>query len=296
MSIKQDKALEDLHFELPVTVKEAIRLAISEDEGHGDITSTLVIPSHKTATAQIIAKEDFILAGMPFVRQVLITVDKNIELKIFFKEGSLIKNGDVIAQAKGRARSLLLSERVSLNMLQRVSGIATFTNAFVNKLKGFSTVIVDTRKTTPGFRFMEKYGVRIGGGVNHRFGLYDGILIKDNHIKIAGSITKAIKLARRAHHLLKIEVEVKNIKELKEALAAGADIIMLDNMTLKDMKEAVRIRDAETVSHKQKVLLEASGGVRLDNVSDIAGTGIDIISIGSLTHSAKAVDISMKIV
>lgn len=296
MSVKHNQSFELEPFDLPVSVKEAIRLAISEDEGHGDITSILVISPRKTATAHIIAKEDFILAGMPFLRQIFMTVDKDLRLKIFFKEGSHVKKGDLIAEGKGRAKSLLLSERVSLNILQRVSGIATLTNAFIRKLSGLPTVIVDTRKTTPGMRFMEKYAVRIGGGVNHRFGLYDGILIKDNHIKIAGSIAKALKLARQAHHLVKVEVEVKNIEELKEALIGGADVVMLDNMTIEDMKNAMMIRDEITDSRKRRVLLEASGGVSLENVRVIAETGVDIISIGSLTHSARAVDISMKIV
>lgn len=296
MPIKKDREVKLVPFYLPVFVKEVIKLAISEDEGHGDVTSLLVVPPNKQSTANIVAKEDFILAGMPFVRQVFTTVDQDMKLKVFFVEGSPVKKGDIIAEVKGKARSLLLAERLSLNILQRVSGIATLTNAFVSKLKGLPTIVVDTRKTTPNMRFMEKYGVRIGGGVNHRFGLYDGILIKDNHIKIAGSITKAVKLSKQAHHLLKIEVEVKNIKELKEALSAGVEVIMLDNMSLEDMKEAVRIRDKWAVDFKQKVLLEASGGVKLDNVRAIAETGVDIISIGSLTHSARAVDISMKIV
>ncbi len=287
----------DVNFiDLPVTVKEAIKTAVSEDHGHGDVTSTLVIPASKIANAHIIAKEDFILAGMPFVKQVFITVDKDLEMKVFFKEGSYVKTGDLIAKGKGKARSLLLSERVSLNILQRISGIATLTKAFVDIINGLPAAIADTRKTTPGMRFMEKYAVRIGGGINHRFGLYDGILIKDNHIKIAGSISKAVKLSRQAHHLLKIEVEVKNIVELKEALTAGADVIMLDNMTIEEMKDAVRVRDASAFKSKKKILLEASGSVRLENVRSIAETGVNIISVGSLTHSARAVDISMKIV
>lgn len=296
MSLKQKNISKPEFHNLPITVREAIKLAIIEDEGCGDITSMLVIPPHKTSTAHIIAKENFVLAGMPFVCQVFIFVDQDMEVKIFFKEGSLIKQGDLIAEVKGRARSLLLAERVSLNILQRASGIATYTKTFVDMIKGLPTSIVDTRKTSPGLRFIEKYAVRIGGGSNHRFGLNDGILIKDNHIKIVGSITKAVKLTRKAHHLLRVEVEVKNLNEFKEAIAVGADIIMLDNMTIKDIKEAVKIRDAHANSNKGTILLEVSGGVRLDNVRAIAETGVDIISIGSLTHSARAVDISMKIV
>ena len=199
------------------------------------------------------------------------------------------KKGEVIAEISGNARSLLAGERISLNILQRISGIATMTRAYVEKVSGLPVKIADTRKTTPGMRFMEKYGVKIGGGVNHRFGLYDGILIKDNHIKIAGGVGKAVGLTKNARHLLKIEVEVKNFDELREALNAGADVIMLDNMSVDEMKEAVTIA-------KGRAVIEASGNVNLENIRGIAETGTDIISIGALTHSARAVDISMKII
>lgn len=296
MTSKQYEIFHDDFFSLPVFVKETLRNAISEDEGHGDITSTLIIPANRNATAHIIAKEDFILAGMPFVKEVFSIVDKELELKVFFKDGSIVKKADVIAEANGRARSLLLAERVSLNLLQRVSGIATLTHSFVEKIKGLPVSIADTRKTIPCLRFMEKYGVRIGGGVNHRFGLYDGVLIKDNHIEIAGGVRKAIELAGKAHHLMKSEIEVKNLDDFKEALYAGADIIMLDNMTIEDMRRAVSIKNVYAVENKKRITLEASGSVRLENVRDIAETGVDIISVGTLTHSARAVDISMKIV
>lgn len=270
-------------------LKETIRLALLEDIGHGDVTSSLVVPDGNKSKAQIIAKEDFILAGIPFVKEVFAYIDPEVEMKIFFDEGSDIKKGDIIADISGNSRSLLVGERVALNILQRVSGIATMTKAYVDRVLGLPVKIADTRKTAPGMRFMEKYGVRIGGGANHRFGLYDGILIKDNHIKIAGGVGKAIELAKKAHHLLKIEVEVKSLDELKEALNAGTDVIMLDNMSLDEMKDAVKIA-------KGKVIVEASGNVNLENVRSIAETGVDIISIGALTHSARAVDISMKIV
>lgn len=270
-------------------LKETIRIAIQEDVGHADITSLLIVPEDSKAKAKIIAKEDFILAGMPFVKEVFAAIDPSININIFFEEGAVVKKGDIIADVFGNARGLLLGERIALNILQRVSGIAVLTNSYVNKLKGLHSKIADTRKTTPGMRFMEKYGVRIGGGINHRSGLYDGILIKDNHIKIAGSIKRAVELAKKGHHLLRVEVEVKNIDEIKEALNAGADVIMLDNMSIADMKEAVKIA-------KGKVILEASGNVNLENIRSIAEAGVDIISIGALTHSARAVDISMKIV
>lgn len=270
-------------------LKETIRLALLEDIGHGDVTSSLVVPDANKSKAQIIAKEDFLLAGIPFVKEVFAYIDPEVEMKIFFDEGSDIKKGDIIAEISGNSRSLLVGERVALNILQRISGIATMTKAYVDRVLGLPVKIADTRKTTPGMRFMEKYGVKIGGGANHRFGLYDGILIKDNHIKIAGSVKKAVGLAKKGQHLLKIEVEVKNLDELKEALDAGADVIMLDNMSIHDMKTAVKIA-------KGRAILEASGNISLNNVRSVAETGVDIISIGALTHSARAVDISMKMV
>lgn len=279
--------MDDLNYSC--LLKETIRIAIYEDIGHGDITSFLIVPDDKKAKANIIAKENFILAGMPFVKEVFDAIDPITAMQIYFDEGDCVKKGDIIASISGKARSLLAGERISLNILQRISGIAAMTNQFVKKVNGLSVRIADTRKTIPGMRIMEKYGVRIGGGINHRFGLYDGILIKDNHIKIAGGVKKAVGLAKKGHHLLKIEIEVKNLDELKEALDAGADVIMLDNMSIPDMKKAVKIA-------KGKAILEASGNVNLENIRGIAETGVDIISIGALTHSARAVDISMKFV
>jgi nicotinate-nucleotide pyrophosphorylase (carboxylating) len=240
------------------------------------------------------------LAGMPFVKEVFSIIDPWIDIKTFFDEGANVKKGDIIAKVSGSARTLLSGERISLNILQRISGIATITSRFVGKVKGLPVKICDTRKTVPCVRITEKYGVIIGGGVNHRFGLYDGILIKDNHIKIVGSVKKSVELAKKGHHLLKIEVEVKNLDEFKEALDAGADVIMLDNMSFDAMKRAVEIRNSKSgIRAKNKsyrVLLEASGSANLENIRDIAETGVDIISVGALTHSARAVDISMKMV
>ena len=270
-------------------IKDTIRIAIQEDLGHSDVTSCLIIPEAVRVNARIIAKEDFILAGIPFVREVFFCMGANADIKIFFEDGRDIKKNDIIADISGNARDILACERIALNILQRISGIATLTRTYVELVIGLPVRIADTRKTTPGMRYMEKYGVRVGGGVNHRFGLYDGVLIKDNHIKVSGGVRKAVELAKKAHHLMKIEVEVKNAYELNEALASGADIIMLDNMSLSDMKEAVRIVQG-------RVVLEASGNVSLENVRKVAETGVDIISIGALTHSARAVDISMKIV
>lgn len=270
--------------------RDFIRSALSEDIGHGDITSSLIIRDEQ-ASARILAKEEFVLAGMPFVKEVFDIVDKEIAIEILFQEGARVKKGDLIARLSGKAKGLLAGERVALNILQRLSGIATLTSSFAEKVKGVPVRIVDTRKTTPGMRLLEKYAVSAGGGANHRFGLYDGILIKDNHIKIAGGVKQAIQLAGKAHHLLKIEVEVKDMAEVKDALEAGADVIMLDNMSVSEMKDAVKF--ARSIN--SRVVLEASGNVNIDNVRSIAETGVDIISIGALTHSARAMDISMKI-
>jgi nicotinate-nucleotide pyrophosphorylase (carboxylating) len=257
--------------------------------GNGDLTTTLLIPEEQESRALLIAKGNFIVAGMPFVREVFALGGTTTEFSIFREEGGKVKKGEMIAELHGNTRTLLSCERVALNVFQRLSGIATLTNAFVNEVKGTGAMIVDTRKTTPGLRFMEKYAVRIGGGSNHRFGLYDGILIKDNHIEAAGSITRAVQDARKAHHLLRIEVEVENLNDLGEALAAGADVVMLDNMSLEDMREAVKRAQG-------KVIIEASGNITMDRVREVAETGVHLISIGALTHSAPAADLSMKIV
>ena len=267
--------------------RRLIKLALWEDVAWGDITTSLIITDDTKVKALFIAKESMILAGMPFVKEVFDFRGKDYELSIYRNEGDSLTKGDIIGDVKGFASHLLECERLSLNILQRISGIATVTRQFVERLEGLPVKIVDTRKTTPGMRIMEKYGVKIAGGYNHRFCLSDGILIKDNHIKIAGSITEAINRVKKAHHLLKIEVETTNIDEVKEALEAGANVIMLDNMTLEDMTEAVKFIN-------KRVLVEASGNVTIENIRDIALTGVDIISSGAITHSARAVDISMK--
>lgn len=277
-------------------IKDIIDLAIKEDIGWGDITSKLLIPEGHFIKAEIIAKEDFLLAGMPFVKEIFSFINKDIKIDSFFNDGDWVKNKAVIANVMGDGRAILSGERIALNVLQNVSGIATLTNQFVKRVEGLPVKIADTRKTIPGVRVMQKYGVKIGGGFNHRFGLFDGLLIKDNHIKIVGSLKRALELSKKRHHLLKVEIEVKDLEEFKEALEAGADVIMLDNMSVKDMKEAVQMRNKWSEKSGTKVLIEASGGINLDNVRSIAETGIDIISIGALTHSAKAVDISMKVI
>lgn len=275
--------------EIPSSVLDTIRRALEEDLGPGDITTSLLIREQDTSTAQYTAKGNFILAGFPFAREVFRIIDPSIEWNIFSTEGSKVAKGDVLAEISGKTSAILIGERLSLNILQRLSGIATLTSLFVDKISGLKAKIVDTRKTTPCHRFMEKYAVRTGGGNNHRFGLFDGILIKDNHIQAVGSIREAIRRAKTGHHLTKIEVEVDNLPDLEEAIEAGADIVMLDNMPSTDMKDAVKKADGS-------VVLEASGGVTLENIREIAETGVDLISVGALTHSAAAADISLKIV
>jgi nicotinate-nucleotide pyrophosphorylase (carboxylating) len=275
--------------DIPSGVVETIRLALEEDVGPGDCTTSLLIPEKKKSSAQYIAKENLILAGLPFASLVFQLLDQTVRFRPFFADGDSIKKGTIIAEVSGYTSVLLKGERVSLNLLQRLSGIATLTGIYVEKIRGFKTKIVDTRKTTPCLRFMEKYAVSTGGGYNHRFGLFDGILIKDNHIKAVGSIPKAIERAKGSHHLSKIEIEVGNIRGLRDAIKAGADVVMLDNMSVADMRKAVKLSNG-------RVVLEASGGVTLNNIREIAETGVDLISVGALTHSAPAVDISLKIV
>ena len=275
--------------DIPSSVTQLLQLALEEDLGHGDITSSMMIPEESEDRALFIAKGNFVLAGFPFARLVFHLLDPAAACKAFHAEGARVRRGDVLGEVFGKTRLLLAAERTSLNILQRLSGIATLTARFVDAVSGTSARILDTRKTTPCHRFMEKYAVRMGGGVNHRFGLYDGILIKDNHIAAVGGIGQAVSLAKSGHPLAKVEVEVENLKDLHEALDVRPDIIMLDNMSLQDMAEAVKIVAG-------RVLLEASGNVSLDNVRKIAETGVDMISVGALTHSVTAADISLKIV
>jgi nicotinate-nucleotide pyrophosphorylase (carboxylating) len=275
--------------DIPSNVIELIKHAIEEDIGHGDVTTNLLVPETNESKALYIAKGNFVLAGMPFAKEVFRILDPSVSFTIFYNEGVKVSRGDVLAEVAGKTRVLLAGERISLNILQRLSGVATLANQFVDAVRGTKARILDTRKTTPCQRFMEKYAVRVGGGTNHRFGLYDGILIKDNHIEEVGSITGAVTRAKSGHHLARIEVEVENLKELQEAIEAGADIVMLDNMSVRDMAEAVAYAG-------ERVTIEASGNISLTNVREVAETGVDLISVGALTHSATAADISMKIV
>ena len=269
---------------------EFLKRALEEDIGHGDITTLSTVAVDRYTEGKFIAKEDGVICGLPVLVRLFEILDPAIKIDCKVEEGDVLKKGDVIADIKGHARSILTGERVALNLLQRMSGIATRTHEAVEEIKGTSAVIADTRKTTPGLRMLEKYAVRMGGGSNHRFNLADGILIKDNHIVAAGGITEAVRRARRmASHMLKIEVEVENFEQINEALAAGADIIMLDNMTLEDMTKAVEIIG-------DRALVEASGNMGDKDLATVAATGVDIISIGALTHTVRAMDISLRFV
>lgn len=266
-----------------------IKRALAEDIGTGDITTKATVSPKKKGRAVAIAKGDFVVAGIDVFAQTFRTIDKKIKVKKLIKDGCPARKGDVIAEVSGSLASILQAERVSLNLFQRMCGIATQSAKYVAAVAPTRAVILDTRKTVPGLRILDKMAVRLGGARNHRIGLYDGVLIKDNHIEAAGGITAAVAAQRK--HLarpMKIEVETENISQVKEALESGADIIMLDNMSIPAMKKAVRFVAG-------CALIEASGNVSLKNVAAIAATGVDFISIGELTHSVRAADISLKI-
>ncbi len=272
------------------TLTELIALSFFEDSGFGDITSDNLIEKDRTGLGVIIAKEPLIVSGIDVAVKVFKTLDPNIDIQLFFSDGDRLKKNDILLEVKGNLINMLKSERVALNFLQRLCGIATYTRSVVDKIDKNSKVrLVDTRKTTPGWRSIEKAAVLAGGGYNHRMSLFDGVLIKDNHIAVAGSIKKAVeKIRPKTSHLLKIEVEVSSMDQVKEAVDSGVEVIMLDNMDLPMMKEAVKYID-------KRAVVEASGNMDRKNINDVAQTGIDIISLGSLTHQARAVDLSMRI-
>lgn len=269
-----------------------IKNALQEDVKTGDITTKATISKSKKAVGKFLIKADGIIAGLEIAKQVFLAVDPKIKFNIKIKDGSKVKYGDVAAVVYGKAQSVLTAERTALNFLQRMSGIATSANKYSERVKHTKAKIIDTRKTVPGFRNLDKLAVKIGGCKNHRIGLYDMFLIKDNHIEVAGSIIKAVeacvKYNKKHHNKFKIEVETKNLKEVEEALKTKADIIMLDNFETSNMKKAVQL-----INGKKKT--EASGGVNLETVKEIAETGVDFISVGALTHSVKALDISLEI-
>jgi nicotinate-nucleotide pyrophosphorylase (carboxylating) len=273
----------------PLAVEDLVRRALMEDIGPGDITTEATIPPDKQCTAVVQAKEEGVVCGHPLAQAVFRTLDPTLTYEILIPEGSVVTPGTQVARISGNARSILTAERVALNFMQRMSGIATTTRKLADKIKYYHARLVETRKTTPGLRLIEKYAVRVGGALNHRYGLHDAILIKDNHIAVAGGVRKAVHAARKVvSHTTRIEVEVESLEQLQEALEAGADIILLDNMDPEMMKKAVEITAG-------KAILEASGGITAENLEDVARTGVDIISLGVLTHSVKALDLSLDV-
>ncbi|MFW6374257.1 MAG: carboxylating nicotinate-nucleotide diphosphorylase [Thermodesulfobacteriota bacterium] len=271
------------------SVQHLIDIGLAEDIGSGDITTETLVDPELTGIGNIVAKEDLVLAGVDVARQVFETLDPSLVFTPAFQDGDRVKTGERVLTVSGRLRTLLKGERTALNFLQRLSGIATQVRSFADALAGRSVRLVDTRKTAPGWRVLEKYAVRIGGARNHRMGLYDGVLIKDNHIAVCGGVREAVNRARKgASHLIKIEVEVADLAGVREALDAGADVIMLDNMDESGIREAVgMIQD--------RALVEVSGGVTRSDLTRLADLGVDIISSGALTHSARSVDLSMRI-
>lgn len=270
-------------------IDKLIDLAIEEDINTGDITTESLIPDSLNAVAEMTAKAEGVISGLALIRRVFEKFEKDIKWTPFVKDGEKVKRGDVILRIEAKYSTLLKGERISLNILQRMSGIATKTADYVNELKGYKTELLDTRKTVPGMRIFDKQAVSDGGAKNHRMGLYDLVMIKDNHIKIAGSITKAVEQIRKnVGQGIKIEVETTNLDEVKEALECNVDIIMLDNMSNDLMKEAVMV-----VAGRTKI--EASGNMTIERLKSVAETGVDYISVGALTHSVTALDISMNI-
>ncbi len=270
-------------------IRKIIEAALSEDIGTGDVTTAAIINRELAGSAQAIAKDDFVVAGIDIFQDVFVFLDDHSRFNLPVHDGETVKKGDVIAEISGSLFYILQAERVALNIFQRMCGIATLTRKYVEAVSGTKAKILDTRKTIPGLRLLDKMAVRIGGGFNHRMGLYDGVLIKDNHIAAAGSIAAAVEAQRRRlPHTLKIEVETKNLPEVQAALTCGVEIIMLDNMPPAEMKKAVELV-------RGRALIEASGNVSLLNVAAIAATGVDLISVGELTHSVRAADISLKI-
>jgi len=270
---------------LPDEILAAIRTALAEDIGPGDATTNSIVPAEAAMRGQVIAKQEGVIAGLDMAQAVYQMVDAQVDFQPQVDEGARVTNRQVLALVSGRARSLLTAERTALNFLGRISGIATLTRSFVEAVAGTRAVILDTRKTAPGLRLVDKLAVKRGGGQNHRIGLYDMVLIKDNHIDYAGSITNAVKHARAGAAGLAIEVEARTLEDVREALTLGVERILLDNMTLESMSEAVRLTAG-------RAKLEASGNVTLETVRKIAETGVDFISVGALTHSAKVFDVS----
>ncbi|TRZ93987.1 carboxylating nicotinate-nucleotide diphosphorylase [bacterium] len=270
-----------------------VRHALVEDIGRGDITTQLTIPEDKQIEATLLVREECVICGLEVAERVFNIVDKEIKLVALVRQGQLVKSGKTIAEIAGRARNILSAERVALNLLTMLCGIATQTREYVKRIEPYKTKITDTRKTLPGLRELQKYAVRVGGGYNHRMGLDEMILIKDNHIKVTDGYSKLPSVPKG----FMIEIEVQNLEEFKHALKFKPDVIMLDNMHISDIKKAVKIRDSVVFnSHHPKTKLETSGNIDLANVRKVAATGVDIISIGALTHSVRASDISLEVI
>ena len=267
---------------------QLIRMALQEDITSEDVSTNAVMPTATKGTVELIAKEDGVVAGLDIYARVFTILDEKTEIDFHCKDGDEVKKGDLMATVTGDIRVLLSGERVALNYLQRMSGIATYTRQVAKLLEGSNVTLLDTRKTTPNCRVFEKYAVRVGGGCNHRYNLSDGVLLKDNHIGAAGSVTKAVQMAKAyAPFVRKIEIEVETLDQVKEAVEAGADIIMLDNMTPEVMKQAVELIDGRAQT-------ECSGNITKENIQKIREIGVDFVSSGALTHSAPILDISMK--
>jgi nicotinate-nucleotide pyrophosphorylase (carboxylating) len=273
-------------------IKEIIGRALDEDIQSGDVTAQATIHDTVLGKGRFLIKANGVIAGMDVAKNVFKILDENIRFKVIIDDGKKVKTGDIVAEVEGKAASILTAERTALNFLQRMSGIATLTNSFIEKIKHTNAKILDTRKTVPGLRLLDKEAVRLGGGTNHRMGLFDLFLIKDNHIEVSGSITTAVNTCRnfqqKKNSNLKIEVETKNLEEVEEAMFNNVDIIMLDNFNTDLMKKAVALI-------KGKCLVEASGNIHIGNVKEVAETGVDYISVGALTHSVKALDISLEV-
>jgi nicotinate-nucleotide pyrophosphorylase (carboxylating) len=275
--------------ELPLHISDYIKRALEEDIGTGDVTTDTIVPADASLRGRIVAKQDGVVAGLDVAKHVMRVLNERVTFDANVADGSRVTRGTVLAHVEGSARALLTGERTALNFLGRMSGIATLTRRFVDAVSSTKAVILDTRKTAPGLRITDKLAVRLGGGQNHRTGLFDMVLIKDNHIDFAGSITVAVERVRASETKLEIEVETRSLDNVREALALGVERILLDNMSPEMMREAVAICEG-------KAKLEASGNVTLDNVLEVAGSGVDYISVGALTHSATAFDVSLEFI
>ncbi len=277
----------------PAALFGLARAALQEDVGRGDVTSQVTVPEESRARARLVARKGLVVSGLEAARAVFFEAGgEEVSFAVFATEGDRLGEGSVLAEVEGPARPILAAERVALNLLMRLSGIATFASRYAEAVAGTGARIADTRKTTPGLRILEKAAVRAGGGTNHRAGLDDGILIKDNHLALSGGVTEAVRRARaNSPHLLKVEVEVENLEELEEAIQAGADAVLLDNMAPEEVREAVGLARKESPG----ILVEISGGINLRTVRSYAEAGPDLISVGALTHSAPAADISLEV-